>query len=65
MKKAFLMLCLAVPAPAATLHERAPHKALDRTAHNRTPTDHSRYNDMLKPKTGLFSGRIGHRTTNK
>lgn len=65
MKKALLLLCLAGPASAATLHVRNPHRIPDRTPHNRAPTDHSHFSDMARTKSGLVSGRIGHRTTNK
>lgn len=65
MRRAFLLLCLAGPASASQLHIRSPHRIPDRTAHNRTPTEHSRSGDTMRPKSGLISGRIGHRTTNK
>lgn len=63
MKKHLLLLCLSLPASASTFHERAPHRVPDRTPHSRA--DHSRLGDMMRPKSGMFSGRIGHRTTNK
>jgi hypothetical protein len=63
MNKALLLLCLTLPAYASPFHMRAPHRNPDRSPHTR---DHSlRSPDLSKGRSGLLSGRIGHRTATR